>query len=180
MISQGVQSAQAPPPPSPPSAAAAASLRRFLVSATLILLSLTLSPDPLRLRDGHHPSAAPAVAPYPYVHLVEPATVAPVALCISGCRGISKARIVPEAVWNCRVTVAANEARNEGGVPKYVGHGADVEAGQAWVAGQIIWLHRNILLHVSRVYARGNVLQKCCEYLSVFFDFLRLYCANLV
>ena len=57
-------------------------------------LAETLSPDPLRLSDGHHPSAAPAVAPNPDVHLVEPATVAPVALCI--CRGISKARVVPE------------------------------------------------------------------------------------
>ncbi len=50
-------------------------------------LAETLSPDPLRLRNGHHPSADPAVAPHPDVHLVEPATVAPVVLCI--CRGIS-------------------------------------------------------------------------------------------
>ena len=76
-------------------------------------LAETLSPDPLRLRDGHHPIAAPAIEPHPDIHFVEPATVAPVALCI--CLGISKARIVPEAVWNCRVTVAADEARNEGG-----------------------------------------------------------------
>ena len=34
-------------------------------------LAETLSPDPLRLRDGHHPSAAPAIAPHPGVHLVE-------------------------------------------------------------------------------------------------------------
>ncbi len=101
------------------SAAALAPLRRGSgLAATLPglcgpdpALAETLSPDPLRLRDGHHPSAAPAVAPHPDVHLVEPATVAPVALCI--CRGISKAWIVPEAVWNCRVTVATDEARNE-------------------------------------------------------------------
>jgi hypothetical protein len=127
-------SAAALAPPRRAPAAAAASLRRFLVSAALILNSL--SPDPLRLRDGHHPSAAPAVAPHPDVHLVEPATVAPVALCI--CRGTSTARIVPEAVWNCRVTVAADEARTEGGALKYVGHGADAEAGQVRVAGRII------------------------------------------
>ncbi len=135
MISQGVQSAQAPPPPSLPPAAAAASLRRFLCRSDLALAE-RLSSDPLRLRDGHHPSAAPAVAPHPDVHLVEPAAVASVALCI--CSGTSKAWTVPEAVWNCRVTVAANEARNEGGAPKYVGHGADAEAGQALVAGRII------------------------------------------
>ena len=122
-------------------------------------LAETLSPDPLRLRDGHHPSAAPAVAPHPDVHLVEPATVAPVALCI--CRGISKARIVPEAVWNCRVTVAADEARNEGGAPKYVGHGADVEAGQAWVAGRIIEHGYTSLLH-DTVWGQLNGL-KCAE-----------------
>ena len=39
-------------------------------------LAETLSPDPLRLRDGYHPSVAPAVAPHPDVHLVEPAAVA--------------------------------------------------------------------------------------------------------
>jgi hypothetical protein len=50
----------------------------------------------------------------------------------------SKARIVPEAVWNYQVTVAADDALNEGGAPKYIGHGADVEVGQALVAGRII------------------------------------------
>ena len=33
--------------------------------------------DPLSLCDGHHPGVAPAVAPHPDVHLVEPAAVAP-------------------------------------------------------------------------------------------------------
>ena len=28
-------------------------------------LAVTLPPDPLRLSDGHHPGAAPAVAPHP-------------------------------------------------------------------------------------------------------------------
>ena len=48
-------------------------------------LAETLSPDPLRLSDGHHPSAAPAVAPHPDIHLVQPATVAPMPLsrCVS-------------------------------------------------------------------------------------------------
>ncbi len=36
------------------------------------------------------------------------------------------------------MTVAADEAPNEGGAPKYVGHRADVEAGQARVADRII------------------------------------------
>ncbi len=40
-------------------------------------LAETLAPDPLRLGDGHHPGAAPAVAPHPDVHLVEPAAIAP-------------------------------------------------------------------------------------------------------
>ena len=40
----------------------------------------TLPPDPLRLSDGHHPGAAPAVAPHPDVHLVQPAAVTSVPL----------------------------------------------------------------------------------------------------
>ncbi len=56
---------------------------------------------------------APAVAPHPDVHLVEPAAVAPVQLCVGG--GASKARMVLEAVWNRGVTVAADETLNEGG-----------------------------------------------------------------
>ena len=43
-------------------------------------LAKPLGPDPLRLGDRHHPGAAPAVAPHPDVHLVEPAAVAPVPL----------------------------------------------------------------------------------------------------
>jgi hypothetical protein len=43
-------------------------------------LAEPLGPDPLRLGDRHHPWAAPAVAPHPDVHLVEPAAVASVPL----------------------------------------------------------------------------------------------------
>ncbi len=49
-------------------------------------LADTLAPDPLSLCDGHHTAAitvrevAPAVAPHPDVHLVEPAAVTPVPL----------------------------------------------------------------------------------------------------
>ncbi len=35
-------------------------------------LAESLGPDLLRLGDRHHPGAAPAVAPHPDVHLVEP------------------------------------------------------------------------------------------------------------
>ena len=96
-------------------------------------LADTLPPDPLHLNDGKHPGAAPAVAPHPDVHVIEPAAVAPVPLRVSG--GASKARIVLEPMWNCGVTVAANEAQNEGRSPQHVCHRADVEAGQTRVAG---------------------------------------------
>ncbi len=43
-------------------------------------LTDTLAPNHLSLCYGHHPGAAPAVAQNPDVHLVEPATVAPVPL----------------------------------------------------------------------------------------------------
>jgi hypothetical protein len=43
-------------------------------------LADALAPDPLSLCCGHHPGAAPAVAPHSDVHLVEPAAVAPVPL----------------------------------------------------------------------------------------------------
>jgi hypothetical protein len=46
-------------------------------------------------------------------------------------RGASKTPIVLEAVWNRGVTVAADEARYEGGAPQQVSDRADVEAGQA-------------------------------------------------
>ena len=59
-------------------------------------LADTLAPDPLSLCYGHHPGVAPAVAPHPDIHLVQPATVAPVALSVG--RGMSKSLIVPEAV----------------------------------------------------------------------------------
>ena len=59
-------------------------------------LAEPLGPDPLRIGDGHHPGAAPAVAPHPAVHLVVP------------------------AAW---VTIAANEARNEGARPSTLATG---------------------------------------------------------
>ena len=90
-------------------------------------LADTLAPDPLSLCYGHHPGVAPAVAPHPDVHLVEPTAVAPVPLRVGG--GASKIPIVLEAVWNRVVTVAADETLNEGGTPQHVCHRADVEAG---------------------------------------------------
>ena len=75
-------------------------------------LAEPLCPDPLRLSNRHHPGEAPAVAPHPDVHLVEPAAVAPVPLRVG--RGVSNTPIVLEAVWDSWVTVAADEARNEG------------------------------------------------------------------
>jgi hypothetical protein len=57
-------------------------------------LADTLAPDPLSLCDGHYPGAAPAVAPHPNVHLIEPAAVAPVPLRVG--RGASKTQIVLE------------------------------------------------------------------------------------
>ena len=47
----------------------------------------------------------------------------------------TKTLIVLEAVWNSGVTVSADEALNERGASKHVGYWADVEAGQARVAG---------------------------------------------
>jgi hypothetical protein len=85
----------APPPPWAAPTAAAASLRRFLVSAAEPALAETLAPYPLSLRDRHHAGAAPAVAPHPDVHLVEPAAVAPVPLRVGG--GVSKTLIVLDA-----------------------------------------------------------------------------------
>ena len=78
---------------------------------------------------------APAAAPHPDVHFVEPAAIDLVQLSVGG--GASKTRIVLEAMWNRGVTVAADETRNEGGEPQHwhVLHRADLEAGQALVAG---------------------------------------------
>ncbi len=117
-------------------------------------LAEPLGPDPLCLGDRHHPGAAPAVAPHPDVHLVEPAAVAPVPLRIG--RGVSNTptRIVLGAVWDSGVIVAANEARNEAGVPQHVGHRADVEAGQARGAGRVIEHGYSSLLHDA---IRGQV-----------------------
>ncbi len=72
-------------------------------------LADTLAPDPLSLCNGHHPGAAPAVAPHPDVHLVKPDAVALVPLRVG--RGASKTPIVLEVVWNSAVTVAADETR---------------------------------------------------------------------
>ncbi len=67
-------------------------------------LADALAPDPISLCNGHHPGAAPAVAPHPDVHLVESAAVAPIPPRVGG--GASKTPIVLEAVRNRRVTVA--------------------------------------------------------------------------
>jgi hypothetical protein len=86
-------------------------------------LAEPLGPDPLRLSNRHHPGAAPAVAPHPDVHLIEPAAVAPVPLRVGG--GVSNTLIVLEAVWpgDSGVTVAADEARNEGARPSTLATG---------------------------------------------------------
>ena len=96
-------------------------------------LAETLAPHPLSLSDGHHPSAPPAVAPHPDVHLVEPAAVSLVPGRVGG--GVSKTPVVLEAVWDSGVPIAADEARNEGSAPQHVCHWANIEAGQARVAG---------------------------------------------
>jgi hypothetical protein len=110
----------APPPPCAAPTAAAATPRRFLVSAALVLQ--LLCPNPLHLSNRHHPGMAPAEAPHPDIHLVEPAAVAPVQLRVGG--GVSNTPTVLKAVWDGGVTVAVDEARNEGGAPKQVGHQA--------------------------------------------------------
>ena len=51
---------------------------------------------------------------------------------------VSKTPIVLKAVWDRGVTVATDEARNERGTPQHVCHRANVEAGQARVAGRVI------------------------------------------
>ncbi len=43
--------------------------------------------------------------------------------------------VVLEAMWNIRVTVAADD---EGCSPQHFRHRADVEAGQKWVAGRVV------------------------------------------
>ena len=122
-------------------------------------LADTLAPDPLSLCYGHHPGVAPAVAPHPDVHLVQPAAVALVPLSVSG--GASKASMVLEAVWNRGVTVAADETQNEGGTPQHVRHRANVEAGKAQVAGRVIEHGHSSLLH-DTVWSRSDGL-KCAE-----------------
>ena len=120
-------------------------------------LAEPLGPDPLRLGDRHHPGAAPAVAPHPDVHLVEPAAVAPVPLRVG--RAVSNTPIVLEAEWDSGVTVAADEARNEGGAPQHVGHRADVEAGQARVACRVIEHGHSSSLH-DAVWGQVNGLKR--------------------
>ncbi len=64
--------------------AATGSPRPGLFAAQLLRLSCpdpaladTLAPDSFSLRDGHHPGAAPGVAPLPNYHLVQSAAVGP-------------------------------------------------------------------------------------------------------
>ncbi len=65
---------------------------------------------------------------------------------------MSNSLIVLEAVWDGGVTVAADEARNEG-------HRADVEAGQARVAGRIIEHGHSSSLH-NTVRSQVNGLKR--------------------
>ncbi len=101
----------------------------------LVVLHGLATIDALLLCNGHLREAAPAVAPHPDVHLVEPqaAAIAPFLLHVG--RGATKTPIVLEPVWNRGATVAADETWNEGGAPQ---HMADVEAGQELVAGKVI------------------------------------------
>jgi hypothetical protein len=67
-------------------AVTAASLRHFLVSAALVLLLLSRSALILSASAIETIRGAPAVAPHPDVHLIEPAAVSPVPLrtrCVS-------------------------------------------------------------------------------------------------
>ena len=113
-------------------------------------LAETLAPHPLSLGDGHHPSA-------PDVHLVEPAAVTLVPGRVGG--GVSKTPVVLEAVWDSGVPIAADEARNEGGTPQHVCHRANVEAGQARVAGRVIAHGHSSLLH-DTVWDKVNELKR--------------------
>ncbi len=111
--------AQFAPPPPPATQAAVASLRRFLVvevHTRLCRQGLALAginPGPLRLSDGHHPGAAPAIAPHPEVHLVKPASVAPVQ---------SELR----AGWGA-------DAQNERGAPNHVGQSRGRAGAGCWL-----------------------------------------------
>ena len=148
----GVQSA--PPSPWAAPAAAAASLRRFLVSAAWSLLSLRRL---LLILSASAIDTMRERAPHPDIHLVEPVAVAPVPLRVGG--GVSKTPIVLEAVWDRGVTVAANEARNERGAPQHVCHRANVEAGQARVAGRVIKHGHSRSLH-DTVWRQLNGLKR--------------------
>ncbi len=61
--------------------------------------------------------------------------------------GFFKTLIVLEAVWVRGVTVTADEARNERGAPQHVCHRANVETGQARVAGKVIEHEHSSSLH---------------------------------
>ncbi len=50
-------------------------------------------------------------------------------------------------MWDRGVTVAADEAKNEWGAPQHVCHRANVEAGQARVAGRVIEHGHSSSLH---------------------------------
>jgi hypothetical protein len=66
----------------------------------------------------------------------------PVPLRVGG--SVSNTWIVLEVVWG-----STNEAQNEGVAPQHIGHRADVEAGQAQVAGRVIEHGHSSLLHVD-------------------------------
>jgi hypothetical protein len=59
-----------------------------------------------------------------------------------------------EAVWDSGVTVATDDARNEGGATQHVDDQADVDAGQAQVAGRVIVHGYSSSLHDA---VRGQV-----------------------
>jgi hypothetical protein len=75
------------------------------------------------------------------------------------CRSIVGSYADPLWAINNRMTVAADEAQNEGGTPQHVGHRADVEAGQARVAGQVIEHGHSSSLH-DAVWGQVNGLKR--------------------
>ncbi len=67
--------------------------------------------------------------------------------------------LVSPAVWNRGVTVAADETRNEGGAPQHFRSRANVEAGQALVAGRVIEHGHTNLLH-DTVWSQSDGLKR--------------------
>jgi hypothetical protein len=143
----------APPPPSAAPAAAVVSLHRFLDSPALVLLLLihsllNLSASAMeshwRLSGGGPDRSAISRCPPRKACCRCPG---PAACRQSDGGGASKMQIVLEAVWNRGVTIAADEAQNDGGAPQHVCHRAHVEAGQARVAGRVIEHGQSNLLH---------------------------------